>query len=87
MAVRTLELQFVAAYGHSVIEEIRQAAVGSHQGSLLDTTDLSARQIATRMGYSGGVSPGRVLSRPDQATPTQYLAATAEEAVGQVPRT
>jgi len=71
MSVRTLQLQYAAAFGHSVGEEIRRVRLEKTK-ELLASTDLTLTQIAELVGYGDGFYLGTFFRKRTKLTPSQY---------------
>jgi len=69
--VRTLELQFKAAVGHSLGEEIRNVRLARAK-HLLETTELTTQRIAALVGYSHYSYLNRLLRDDLGLTPIEY---------------
>jgi LacI family transcriptional regulator len=71
MSVRTFEMQFAAAVGHTPAEEIRRVRI-ERAKELLADTDLSLERIAALVGYSHGAYLSEFFREHTGLTPRQY---------------
>ena len=71
MSVRALELQFAAAVGHSVGEELRQVRLARAKELLL-RDDLSLTRIATLIGYANNTYFTRFFRKHTGQTPSEF---------------
>ena len=71
MSVRTFELQFAAAVGHSVGEEIRRTRLECAK-ELLATTTLPLARIASLVGLCDGPSLTRFFRQHANQTPSEF---------------
>jgi DNA-binding LacI/PurR family transcriptional regulator len=69
--LRTFELQFAEATGHTVGEEIRQLRL-ERAKTLLETTDLSLDRVAKLLGMNAGSYLYEFFRRWTGITPAQY---------------
>lgn len=78
MPLRTFEIEFSKAIGHSVGQEIRQTKLKRAQ-TLLRTTDLPLRSIARLIGLTDAANLNRFLVRWTETSAVDYRHKSREE--------
>jgi transcriptional regulator GlxA family with amidase domain len=71
MALRTFEMAFTEAFGHTAGEEIRNARLARAK-NLLETTDLALASVARQTGFTDASSLNRFFHRWTGLSATEY---------------